>query len=373
MASYKAYQQKFLEKQLDRIVFIELKSDSHIQVGTMMLDPEIPLPVSVEDLASNIKSQSYEQIPPVALIKGIVIYLGVGKDEKTFTPYYGKLIQALDVNVLGLILNDAVLYAENEAYELAIMYFNAVLAIDPINLDALFNIGRCYMDLSFKKESEELQRMAKVYFEKTVDDHPNFYDAYYHLGFCYYNEASFLKAEAAWRKALGGDISVDRRSEIVEAMGRVRDKALFENGRNLILAQRLEEGLELLKTLEEDHDDWWELNFFIGVAYRMKELYDDAIPYFLKVLTLNTGHVQSMNEVGICFLSVGDFKMARSYFEEAHRIAPNSSEFIVNIGIVDFTIGEIDAARAWFNQALEINSNDDVAKMWLNHLNSQLN
>lgn len=373
MASYKEFQSKLLDKYLKDIVFLELKEDRTLSVGDAQLDKKIPIPVYLQDLAFNIKNDQIDNIPVVAIIKGLVTYLGVDEDEKGFKDTYVKMLTGIDTDIVLNILTDAVKHAEQMNYLNAILFFNAVLQIDEANLDALFNIGRCYMDLAVENEMDDMYRMAKIYFEKTLEVDSQLYEAYYHLGFCYYNDQTYQKAEEVWKNALRGDLSQEMREEIVVALGRVRDKALFERGRDLILAQRVDEGLELLKTIEEEHDEWWELLFFIGLGYRVSELYEEAIPYFLKVMTLNTGHAQSLNELGVCFLSIGDLSAAKDYFKEALKLSPNSSEYLVNYGIVYFTEGDLLTARDYFTKALEQDSKDEVAMMWMDHLNKQLN
>lgn len=373
MASYKEFQAKLLEKYLKEIVFLELKEEKTVSVGNLVLDNHVPIPVFLQDLASKIKTEQLENIPVVSIIKGLVTYLGVGEDVKGYKDIYVNMLLSIDSDIVLNILVDALKHAEHKNYLSAILYLNAVLQIDEENVDALYNMGRCYMDLANEKEMDELYRMAKIFFEKALEVDPELYDAFYHLGFCYYNEKSFLKAEEVWLSALRGDLNQEKREEIVVALGRVRDKALFEKGRDLILSQRVDEGLELLKTIEEEHDEWWELLFFIGLGYRISELYEEAIPYFMKVMTLNTGHAQSLNELGVCFLSVGDISNSKDYFKEALKLVPNSSEYLVNNGIAYFTEGDLATARDFFTRALEQNSKDEVAMMWMDHLNRQLN
>lgn len=373
MATYQEFRAKLLERFLSDIVFIELKPGKKMIVGDYTVPEEIPIPVYMLDLANHIKNEDIENIPVVAIIKGLVYYLGADQDVKGYSESYVSLLNAIDPQITVSINLDAIKLAENRDFVHAILYFNAVLNIDPHNLDAFYNMGRCYLDLAITKEIDEMYLMAKHCFEESVKLKNDFAEAYFSLGVCLYNEDLFLEAEEAWITALRLDLPVEIRDEAVDALGRVRDKALFERGSELIMNHRITEGLEILRTLEEDHDDWWNLLFFIGVGYRTQELYEEAILYFLKVLTLNTGHIQTMNEIGICFLSVGDLKAARKYFKEALRLSPDNAELICNLGIVALNEGDMNEAHSRFIKAYELAPDDEVVAMWLSHINQDLN
>ncbi|MBE0449202.1 MAG: tetratricopeptide repeat protein [Clostridia bacterium] len=368
MASYQEFQAKLLERFLSDIVFIELKPGKKMTVGDHTVPDGIPIPVYMFDLANHIKNEDIENIPVVAIIKGLVYYLGADQDVNGYSDSYVSLLEAIDPKMTVSINLDAIKFAENRDYVPAILYFNAVLNIDPHNLDAVYNMGRCYLDLAIAKEIEEMYLMAKQCFESSIKIKSDFAEAHFGLGVCLYNEELYLEAEGAWITALRLELPLEMRDEAIDALGRVRDKALFERGSELIMNHRINEGLEILKALEEDHDDWWNLLFFIGVGYRAQELYEEAISYFLKVLTLNTGHIQTMNEIGICFLSVGDLKAAGKYFKEALRLSPDNAELICNLGIVALNEGDLDEARGRFSKAYELSPHDEVVAMWLSHI-----
>lgn len=373
MASFQEFQAKLLERFLSDIVFIELKPGKNMTVGDYTVPTDIPIPVYMLDLANQIKKDDIENIPIVAIIKGLVYYLGADQDVKGYSKSYVALLEAIDPQITVSINFDALKLADNRDFIHAILYFNAVLNIDAHNLDALYNMGRCYLDLAITKDINEMYLMAKQCFEESLKLKSDFAEAYFSLGVCLYNEDLFLEAEEAWITALRLELPLEMRDEVIDALGRVRDKALFERGSELIINHRISEGLEILKSLEEDHDDWWNLLFFIGVGYRVQELYEEAIPYFLKVLTLNTGHIQTMNEIGICFLSVGDLKAAKKYFKEALRLSPDNAELICNLGIVALNEGDVNEAHSKFIKAYELAPHDEVVAMWLSHINQTLN
>ena len=240
------------------------------------------------------------------------------------------------------------------------------------NLDALYNLGRVFDVYADVESRPELKKLSKHCFEKCVEMEPTFAFGHYHLGVFYYNDEHFMEAEACWLTALKYDLPEEVREEVVIWLGRVRDRASYEKGHKLILNGRVDEGLEILKALEEDHDEWWNLLFFIGVGYRMLEQFEEALGYFLKVLSLNTGHIRTMNEIAICLMAVGDFWEAEKYLKEAMRLAPENAELICNMGILQLNRGEDEAARLSFDRAARLAPDDEVIAMWLEHMNKKL-
>lgn len=362
---------KLLSRFLDDVVFIELK-EKRAGIFSDLETPEIVrLPVFLYDLAERIRVNDIDQLPVVAIIKGLVYVIGA-KAKLPNISFYKSLLLKIDKDMAKSIISDGIRHAMEKHYSEAILYFSAAINLEPDNIDAYYNLGRAFDDLGEVDERPELKKLAKYCYEKCLEIDPNFGYAYFNLGFSLYNEEKYQEAEANWLKALSYPITEEMREELVMGLGRVRDKAAYEKGYNLILSGRVHEGLEVLSALEEDHDEWWNLLFFLGVGNRMLERYEDALGYFLKVMTLNTGHIQTMNEIGICMLSIGDYAEAERYFKEALRLSPENAELICNMGIVHYNKGDDKTARDYFDRAHRLAPDDEVVQMWLDHINKKL-
>lgn len=369
---------KMLKRFIDEVVFIELKPGHSLSIKGVDFPENITLPVFIDDLAKGIKANELEEIPVLGLIKGLVYIVGSEARIEHYN-FYVSLLVALDnqitdahAKLVTSILMDGLRLADDQHYANAILYFNAVLKLDPSNVDAFYNMGRSFQDLANEDERSELKKLAKYCFEKCLEFDPDFAYSHFSLGFLFYNEENFQFAQMHWLHALRIGLTDEMKEEVVVGLGRVKDKAAYEKGYELILSGRVDEGLEILKALEEDHDEWWNLLFFIGVGYRMQEQYEDALSYFLKVMSLNTGHIQTMNELGICLLSLGDYDEAEKYFKEAIRLSPQNAEIICNLGIVYYNRGDDLTARSYFQNASELAPDDEVVQMWKDHINKKL-
>ncbi|MBN2899467.1 MAG: tetratricopeptide repeat protein, partial [Clostridia bacterium] len=110
------------------------------------------------------------------------------------------------------------------------------------------------------------------------------------------------------------------------------------------------------------------LLFFIGLAYRQLERYEEAIEYFEKTLQYNTGHVDTMNEIGICLMSVEAYDEAERYFKEALKADINNPELLCNLGIVYLNKGNLEEAESYLGRSFEVNPEDEITNAWITYL-----
>jgi len=351
------------KKYLEDIVFIEILEDRENKYDQLVKHGITQLPVYVGHLAENIRQNNIDSIPADAIIRGMITVIGADPFFKRVNNYV-EFLDSADGLFVERIVQIGTIKAEENNFDEAALYFNAVLVFDPQNIDGLYNLGRVFYDLDKKYDDDNYKKIAVACFEELLILDPAMGEPKYFLGFFYYNAGNFQKAKIFWKQALEYIQNYEMREEIVVALGKVEDRSLFQEGSEMIVNGRVTEGLGLLKTIEENHDDWWELNFFIGLGNRMGEDHETALKYFLKTLSLNSGHIQTMNEIGICFMSLGDYESALDYYKEARRLEPQNAEIICNMGIVYLQKGDNKVAQSHFDHALELEPEDEVIQMW---------
>lgn len=363
--------EEFLKLKVDEVVFVELKEGVNHKFEGGALDATTPIPLMLEDVVDKVKGIQAEDINTHNIVKGMVFILGV--DGKfPYKEKYMSFINALDEDINKFILSHGFKFAEDEKFEEAMIYFKAANEFYPDNLDILYNYGRCVEEMSQKVEEKYEKLLTKEAFEvfsylnEKFEDNPL---SYYHLGFHYSNMKEYKKAEHMWTTALRIGVDEEKKMEIVQCLQDIDAKVKFEQAYNYVLSGRTDEGLEILHTLEDAYSDWWNLMFFIGLAYRQQEKYDEAIKYFLKTLALNTGHVDTFNEIGLCYMTTGDFNSALKYFKEALKVDINNPEILCNLGIVYIQTGEYDLAYESLSKSLSLNPDDEITTAWIKHLN----
>lgn len=360
---------KIFKDKLDEVVFIELKPDAKVKVNDKELDPKIPLPILLESVVNKVKGVNASDITADNLVKGMGFILGVD-DDFIHKTYYHDVLLAMDPRVGYFLLKYGLDLANEDKRIHALVYFKSSLLFIEDEINPLINYARCCIELGYEKDETDFMYIeeAKEVLESLVKKYPDQPYAYYHLGFLYSNENRYKDAETAWVKAIKTNIGENEKHEIVKNLHDLNAKIKFEEGHTLVLDGRPEEGLEILLSLEPEYLDWWNLMFFIGLAYRMTENYELALKYFSKVLTLNTGHTPTYNEMGLCYMTMGRFEEAEKAFKEALKMDRNNGEILCNLGIVYIQTQEYHQAKEYLSKAYQVDPADEITISWLKKL-----
>lgn len=361
---------KLFRSKLDEVVFIELKPDAKAEINTMTLDPAVPLPIMFNDVMDKVNGVSASDITAGNMIRGMAFIISVDEDFPHKT-YYHDLMLAVDEQVGMYLLKHGFDLANEGKLVDALIYFKASLMFVEDEINVLSNYGRCCIELAYKNEDVEQIFIdeAKDVFENLAKRYPKQPYAFYHLGFIYSNENAYKQSEAAWLKAIENNIGENEKHEIVKNLHDLNAKIKFEEGHTLILNGRPDEGLEILLALEPEYVDWWNLMFFIGLGYRMTKEYDLALKYYAKVMELNTGHVQTYNEMGLCYMTMGRFEEAIKAFKEALKMDRENAEILCNLGIVYIQLKEYEEAEKYLMRSYKVDPDDDITVSWIKKLN----
>ena len=360
--------EKLLKEKTDKFMFVELIKGKTYSFSDAMLKDKIPIPISVEAMSKSVKNRDGDFLVE-DIVDGMINIIGI--DEKfPHKKYYIEFLKKYNDNIVFLILNRGFKKINEGKLIDALIYFKSAVEISPNSVDALFNYARCLEDIGAEIEEKFDIYMDEAFetFIKLKESSPEFPLSYYHLGFHYSNKNDYEMARKMWTQVLKMDIGTDIREEVINNLRDLDGKIIFEKGYNLILQGRPHEGLELLLSIEEDYLDWWNLMFFIGLGYRQTENFEEAHEYFLKTLELNTGHVDTMNEIGICLMAMENFVDAEKYFKEALKIDIENPEILCNLGINYLNLGNIQMAEKYISKSFELNPDDEITNSWISYL-----
>ncbi len=369
--------QPVLQKKTDEIVFIELKEGGELKVGNTLLPAGIPLPIPTTDMVNKVQKSEDASIRVDHILESMVVVLGID-DSFPHAMAYNNILKDSDPKMEMRIMANGIQLAEEEKHIDALIRFKALMAMNPDSVDAQYNAARICEDVAAKHEDnadiyKRFNQTAYELFMDLLERGELLVLTKYHLGFHFANDQRFLQAEQVWKDALAsGDLSDDQKTELVDRLRDLDAKIRYERGYKLVIDGQADQGLEYLLPLEPDYPEWWNLHFFIGLAFRQKEQFDEAITYFKRVLSLNTGHVETMNELGICLMTMGDYNGAEAYFKEALRAHPQNHEILCNLGIVHIQRGEYQDAMDKLNASLAQKPDDDVTLAWVRQLRSLL-
>ena len=311
------YFQEYYEKKRNDVSFITLKKGASISFKdkTYITKKELPIPVRVQKLLEDIKKQNeVDGITLNNIIDGIIFVQGTDMQFE-FLKDYTEMLEELSFHIKPYIIFCINKFEPNE-YEDGVTYGRALINIEEnekscfIYASALENMGIEHNKKGHDKISQYFLGESNKYFEKALDYDDKFALAYYKLGFYYKRMQQYVKAELTWAKHQELDDDVLRIEEIRNELIQLKSYVDFENGYNLILKERPEEGLDLLLPLVKEFNGWWNLLFFIGLAYRMLGDYEIAETYYENVLKIDGVRKDTLNELGLC-------KICRKKYVEA--------------------------------------------------------
>lgn len=359
------YLEEFFTKKRKDISFISLRKGASVNFKdkTYVTKEELPVPVRLERLLEDIRKQG--QIDGITLnniIDGIIYLFGTDKDFEYIKDYkdmFEKLSFGFMPYIIYCINND--IKAED-----GVVYGKALVNSEE-NEKTCFIYASCLekMGMELHEKGKDTSRYfleeANYYFEKCLDYNDRFSLAYYKLGFYYKRKQQYIKAELTWQKHQELDDDDLRVEEIRNELIQLKPYIDFEKGYNLVLKEKPDEALDLLLPLVKDYSGWWNLLFFIGLAYRSKGEYDIAEKYFENVLKIDPVQKESLNELGLCKIVMGKYVEAAELFTKLLSLDPGNCEVFCNRAVAYLYNNQMDKAREDIQTALKINPNDPVA------------
>ena len=370
--------EKYFKKKMDQIVFVNLSDAFVDKHPPLKILKGIPIPVMlavVEEEAQ--KKGGRGSFSPAAAAQAMIYVIGADEHFPYAEQYMSFLSgslpgvrmhilrQALESTTAGDMMRAAILFRAANIYELWEKKKQAEAAKAPLlinvnkpdTVDALFNYARACRDV-YMDENEE-DEAKKVAFreesvrkmEQCIKDFPEFDQAYYFLGFFYMNKKRYEEAKELWTKFLSISEDEAMLEDVRERMDQVDDLILYEKGTLEVMNERPQEGLDILLPLYEKYKEWWNLLFFIGLAYRKLGQFERAVPFFQEVLRLKPSQGDSCNELGLCYASLQDFDNAEKYFKKAALVDQKDPELLCNLAAVYINTGRLEEAEKLLDEA----------------------
>jgi len=366
--------EKYLKEQFDRIVFIEVKKEANLESRFDYIKG-IPIPILISEIITSGNNPiETNNISLASMARGMVYSIGIDSNFK-YKEIYTRFLYDFDEKIEDYIGYTGAKMAEEKQFMDAIISFKALMTINSENINGLYNYAKCCQDIIIdiednKDKVKAFEEESLEAFEVIIDKFPAFAPAYYYLGFHYANQKLFKKASLIWSKCLELDIDEEKKKEIFFQMERIKDHVQYEEGYTYILNSQSQKGLEKLLPLVDKYADWWNLLFFVGLAYRQQQKYQEAIDTFKKVLTTKPTQADTLNELGLCYSSINDYPEAEKHLKKALKYNDEDGEILSNLGLLYMEMGKLEAAKENFEKSLEINPEDEITRKCIQKLNS---
>lgn len=341
---------RFADK-LTKLLFLEVKKENIKKIFNTEVLEDIYLPVKSSNIVDNVKSQKdMEQISLSFFIEGMTYVLGADENFK-FNGEYKKMLSNINSSI-PFIKSKVAQTVKEKRYEEAYILLKGLLNLDGsievydkviVLIDEMRNNDKAYKD-------EELEIIEKA---KMKDNY----------ALPYFYETIIRKEEGDYEKALfcinnyisnGGEETL----EVTELKESLKSILNYEKGKELLFEEP-KEALKIFIPLLDEFGDNASLYYYVAVAYRILENYEKAIYYLNEALSIDSDIVEVVNELGINYASLGDFKSAIAYLRKAFEVT-KSVEICTNIIMCYLDSGDAENARNHLDVAKKLDPNDEI-------------
>ena len=362
---------KYLLKKTEELAFITVKKDGEFHLdGYEIPEDGLNVPIKNEVLVKGIKEGTAQDgINSMSIADAMIYIIGIDPEFR-YNEEYKKFLTALEKKINFNIRSYAG-YMSRKYFEMgestdSLIYIKALVTLYPDDIEGLYNYAIvCQEVATFYQKDGDAKAMnaflleAGEKLEKVINMDESFALGYYHLGYHYYNQSQFVKAKVIWEEAMKLGLDEDIMAEIQDNIGKMDFKVQYEEGYTLVFQGKSEEGLKKLLPLEEEHNDWWNLLFIIGLAYKNMGEIDKSILYFERVLIIRPKQVDTLVELALCEAASFNMDRAVELLEQAAKIKEDP-EILCNLGMAYLNTGNIDDAIYYIERAYELNPEDEI-------------
>ena len=362
---------ELLTDHLKEMVFDELSDQYLEKAGVLDILNGVPVPIRKTEMSG---------ITVLKIALNMAYIIGVDPGFKYKDNYIQYILRNFDKNFANGLIAKGLDEAQDEKFGDAIIYFRGAMQVDPDNAGAYYCYGRALKDqyekLSLEGEEADLGSPERANqeeiigrykaesleaFEVATEKDPEMADAYYYLGYAYLNMGLYIKTRLVWEKFMElssktvpadeaqGKALKEGREDIELRLRQLEEPVKIEEGYNLILTGKFDEGIRALKPYTESrYSSWWPLWHYLGTAYRelakqaekdytdsgaeapvredevVRAAYEEALKYFLQVLKLSPSNKDAMEEVLAIYRFLGDEEKIDKYTKKIAIIEKNA-------------------------------------------------
>ena len=356
----------YFNKLAKKLTFIELQKNSQVDIKGYLVSSDIPLPIIMESLLKEIKEGNIqEEINLANVVEGIIYLLGTDT-EFPYINEYKAILKAYNEKINDYILYRGLKYFDEMDYDSSAIYYRALLTLDDMDVNGLFNYALALEQIANRFLKEEKSQEATDFLMKStnnlesiLDIDENYSLAYYKLGFHYKFFQQFLKAKLIWKKFLVLDKDEIRLQEIREEIEIIDDDVFFETGLTYLTYNDFGKALDSFLKLIPKYEKHWNINYFIGLSYKGIEEFNLAIEYFRKAIALNKEEADVYNELGIVYFNLEDIVKAIAVFSEGIENCKEDYKLYFNRGLGYVQLGQYEIALKDIEKANILNPEDE--------------
>ncbi len=353
MSNYKT----MYKDKLSELLFLEInkegfKKSLSIPDYVEFKNNDLYLPISSEYVVANAEDQmKLSNLPIYYFVEGIFIVFGADKNIRYNEDYGTVLSYVTDCEecVKSLIADRIKKDRLEDAYILLKGLY--VYTREEEILTKLLAVGETIRekDSGFGEILLEDIDECKEKFEKSPEP--------------YLYNALILKDKGDYK---GSEVEINeyinkggkKTAEIEQIISDISNVSHFEKAVEYVKDEP-KKAIELLLPLTEEFKENPLTYYYLGVSYRRTENYHKAIHYLSKSLSLESGSLEVVNELGMSYACIGEYEEAIKYFKKAFD-ASKEVEICTNIVMCYINLGDTEQAKLHLDIAKKLAPEDEI-------------
>lgn len=368
---------QWAKSKTEYLTFVQLKEGITLNIeGYQVPQGGLYVPVLTTEMANRIQTSSEDEVLTLPSIIRGVLYL-LGADESfVHRKAYEHLLTKLQKETKIIAYETSEGFEKQGNFEEAVLFMRGYCSIHKDDDRAQVMLGAFYVRLSggmsFKETQLEKESMMEALrlLESVQPRHEKNVLLLFYLATVYRWQKSYLKAEKVWKDALNVSQNSKEKKLVMEKLEEIHPFARYEEGYQLVIQGSPEEGLVLLKPLLQQQPLWWNLHFFIAVAYQQLGDWDQAIHHYGQVLEIKGYHQQTAMELSEIYLAMSEHERAVHWMEEVLLQKPGDPELLCRMALMKAYVGNRTEAFDYLEKAENAGGNENAINSVKERLNA---
>lgn len=353
MSNYKT----LYKDKLSKLLFLEMnkegfKKSLNIPKEIKFKNDDLYIPISAEYVAENANDQlKLKNLPIYYFVEGIFIVFGADKNVR-YNEDYGTILAYIpdcEECVKSLISDRIKKDRLDDAYVLLKGLYRYTKEEEI--LTKLLAVGEIIRekDSSFSELMLEDIDEGKETFEKSPEP-------YLYNSLILKDKGDYKGAQVEINEYInkGGKRTVEI-EKIITDINNIGD---FEKAVDC-LKDSPQKAIELLLPLCEEFKENPLVYYYLGVGYRRIQNYNKAIHYLSKSLSIESGSLETVNELGMSYACIGEYEEALKYFKKAFD-ASKEVEICTNMIMCYINLDNKEQAKLHLDIAKKLAPDDPI-------------
>lgn len=369
---------------LDNLLFLNLPEDMDLSAYNLQIKAHIPLPVQKPDNGDF----DISQLTPEMIFAGILVVLAYDHHNQHLD-YYRTLLLEAKPNIKQELTEAAILKSRNEDFDIAEEIFSALRGLDPEDIvttlnTALFFDQRAdsYRHSGLTEDADAYDDCASRFYAQVMESDNAPPEVFFNAGFFFLKQRNFTRGKECFETylALTCDISDEELGEngqykrqraqeiVMDINNRNLEDEQFKAAYDYILSNQEEKGLEEIRKFLEKNPRVWNAWFMLGWGLRRIQRWEEARDAFLQSIECGSTEPDTLNELAICYMELGEYAESKKCLVEALSLEPENTKYMSNLGYLALKQGNPQEARKFFLAVLEFDAHDKIALQMLEDL-----